>query len=491
VEVLAGFALALTWQNLLYCFVGVVLGTFVGVLPGLGAMAALSLLVPLTFGLVDPISSIIFFAGLYYGTQYGGSTTSILLKLPGEPSTIITALDGHQMALNGRGGAALSIAAVSSFVAGIFSIFVIAFLAGPLSKLALLFGPYEYASLMVLGLIACVALTQGSFIKGLGMVLLGVLLGTVGTDLNSGVQRFTFDIPNLSDGIQFGILAMGVFGLGEIIYNMIQGRVSNRDIPSINSLYPTKQEIKESVAPTIRGSIFGSLSGLLPGTGAIISNFGSYIIEKKLSKEPEWFGRGHPAGVAGPEAANNAGAQTSFIPLLSLGIPMTPIMAIIISVLIVNGITPGPQIMETHATMIWALIGSMFIGNLFLLVLNLPLIGLWVKMLKVDWRLLYPLVIMVCVVGTYLVSNSWFDVLMLIPFCLLGVVLKTLGCEPAPLALGFVIGKMFEEHLRRALTLTQGDWTVFLERPISLTFLLISVSIIILPILFRSKKNVE
>ncbi len=457
---------------------GVTLGTIVGVLPGLGPMAAISILLPLTYGIGDPITSIIFLAGIYYGTQYGGSTTSILMKIPGEAASVVTTLDGYAMTQKGRSGAALAIAALSSFFAGTVATILIMLLARPLSSLALMFGPVEYTSLMLLGILASVLFSGDSYVKGIAMAILGILLGIVGIDINSGVERFTLESSYLYDGITFGVVAMGIFGIGELLYNLLHVEKKTPDIPSLSSLYPTRKEIQQSQWPTLRGTTIGSLLGLLPGGGILISSLASYAVEKKLSKNPQSFGHGNPAGVAGPEAANNASAQTSFIPMLSLGLPITPVMALIMASLLISGLQPGPDFIEKNGGLFWALIASMWIGNLFLLMLNLPLISIWVSILRINWKLLYPLIIVICVVGAYSINNSWFDVGLLMIFAILGYVFKLLKFEPAPLAMGFIMGDLFEEQSRRALHIYRGDWMIFLERPISLMFILLAVSLL-------------
>jgi putative tricarboxylic transport membrane protein len=486
-NLLLGLATAASVNNLLFCLAGVTLGTVVGVLPGLGPMAALSILLPITYHLGDPVGAIIFMAGIYYGTQYGGSTTSILMKLPGEASSVVTTLDGYAMTQRGRGGAALAIAALASFLGGTVATLLIALIGEPLAEVAFLFGPAEYTALMIMGLVASVSLSQGSFVKGLGMVLLGVLLGSVGTDINSGMIRFSLGIPQLTDGISFGIIAMAMFGLAEILYNSLHERHQSVIVPKLRELYPTRQELKESVNPAVRGTILGSILGLLPGGGAILSSFASYALEKKISKTPEQFGQGAVAGVAGPEAANNAGAQTGFIPMLSMGLPVTPIMALMAATLIIHNIQPGPQVMTSNPALIWGLIVSMWIGNALLVVLNLPLVGVWVNLLKIPKKILYPMIVIVCAVGAYHINNSWFDVMLLIPFALIGYVLKALDCEPAPLAMGFVVGSMFEEFFRRAMSISQGNFLIFVEKPISLTFLILTAILLLFAVFWKRK----
>lgn len=488
-NIVSGFSVAVSVTNLLWCFIGVTMGTLVGVLPALGPLAAVSILLPIVFNIADPVTGIIFLAGVYYGTLYGGSTTAILLNIPGEISSTVTTIDGNQMARKGRAGAALSIAAMSSFFAGTVATIIIALLSQPLSKTAFFFGAAEYGALMLLGLFAAVSLNHGSMLKGIAMVFVGILLGLVGSDVNSGVVRFTLGIQELTDGIPFAILAMGLFGLGEIVYLLFHERKDNKIITTVDNLYPTKKEMKESLMPTLRGTFLGSILGLLPGGGAIMSSFASYAVEKKISKKPEEFGRGAVAGVAGPEAANNAGAQTSFIPMLSLGIPTTPTIAIILAVLIIQGIQPGTTVMTKHPDLFWGLIVSMWIGNFMLLLLNLPLVGLWVSILRISWKILYPIIIVICLTGAYYINKSWFDVLLLLPFALLGYIFKRLECQPASLIMGFVLGALFEEHVRRALVISRGDWLVFLNKPISLAFIIITCILLIIGISFRKKNQ--
>jgi putative tricarboxylic transport membrane protein len=488
-HLLLGVSTAFTTTNLVMCLAGVILGTLVGVLPGLGPLAAISILLPLSHGHGDAITAIIFMAGVFYGTQYGGSTTSILMNLPGESTSVVTTLDGYQMTRNGRSGAALAIAAWSSFFAGTVATVLIALLGVPLAEIAFLFGPTEYTALMILGLVGCVWLSQGPLLLALAMTLLGILFGLVGTDVNSGMVRFHLDVPNLVDGINFGIIAMGMFGLSEIMYTWLHDRRGSIHVPRFRELYPTREETKKSLWPTLRGTTVGSILGMIPGGGAVIASFASYAVEKKISRTPSDFGKGAVEGVAAPEAANNAGAQTSFIPMLSLGLPFTPIMALMLGVLIMHDIQPGPQVINANPDLFWGLIVSMWIGNVFLLILNLPLVGVWVSILKLPWKFLYPAVILICVFGAYSLSNSWVDVLLLIPFTLLGYIFKTLGCPLAPLAMGFVIGKMFEEYFRRSLIISDGNLMTFIERPISAAFLLITVLIVTAAIFWKGNKS--
>ena len=486
-NILLGIEAVFTITNLFYCFLGVFLGTVVGVLPGLGPVGAASILLPATFTLASPLTSIIFLSGIYYGAQYGGSTTSILLNLPGETSSVVTAIDGYQMTKNNRGGSALAIAAIGSFIAGTFGTIVLAIVGEPIAKMVYLFGPAEYASLMMLGLIASISLTNDSLFKGIGMVCIGILLGSIGTDVHSGTFRFTLDNPNLYNGISFVIVAMGVFGLTEAIMSLKERTIKIK-IPKFRELYPSRQEFNDSIPAIGRGTILGTILGILPGTGTIISSFASYALEKKISKTPEEFGKGKIQGVAGPESANNAAAQTNFVPTLSLGIPGTPIMSLIIAALIIQGIQPGPQVISSNPELFWGLIVSMWIGNLFLLILNLPLIGIWIQFLKIPKMILFTLIISACVVGTYSINYNWFDVWLLIPFTVLGMIFRYLGCNPAPLALGFVIGPLLEDEIRRSLVISQGDWTIFIQTAVSSSLLLLSAVLVITSILFKKRE---
>jgi putative tricarboxylic transport membrane protein len=485
-----GFQAALTPVNLFYCMVGVFVGTLIGVLPGLGPVATIAMLLPATFAL-PPVSALIMLAGIYYGAQYGGSTTAILINLPGETSSVVTALDGHLMARQGRAGVALATAATGSFVAGTLATLVIALAAPPLANLALRFGPAEYFSLMVLGLVASVVLAHGSLLKAIGMIVLGLLLGLVGTDVTSGVPRYTFDVPELADGISFVALAMGLFGLGEIVVNLEREGGAARVIGRITSLWPTREDWKRMVSPILRGTALGSLLGILPGGGAMLASFASYSLEKKVSKYASQFGRGAIEGVAGPESANNAGAQTSFIPMLTLGIPSNPVMAMMIGAMIIQGIQPGPSVMIEQPALFWGVIVSMWVGNLLLVVLNLPLIGLWVRLVTVPYHLLYPAILVFCAIGVFSLNNNEFDVYLMAAFGLLGYVFAKLECEPAPMLLGFILGPMMEEYLRRAMLLSRGDPLVLLQRPISATILVVAVlaMVVVLTPAIREKRK--
>lgn len=485
-----GLLVASSGQNLMLCFVGVLLGTLVGVLPGIGPTASVAMLLPLTLFL-PPTGAMIMLAGIYYGCQYGGSTTAILVNLPGEASTMITCIDGHQMARNGRAGAALTIAALGSFFAGTIATFLIAAASPPLALIATSFSAAEYFSLMVLGLMGAVVLAHGSVIKAIGMVCLGLLLGMIGTDVNSGAFRFTMGIPNLLEGINFGVVAMGLFGISEIMANL-GTRTATSQIQKVGSLYPSRQELRDSAAPVVRGTAIGSLLGLLPGSGALISSIASYAVEKGLSRHPERFGKGAVEGVAGPESANNAGAQTSFIPMLTLGIPSNPVMAMMIGALMMQGIVPGPLVMEQQPELFWGLIASMWIGNLMLLVINLPLIGLWVKLLSIPYRILFPAILVICAIGVYSLSGARFDIFMLVMFGALGYFAQKLGCELAPLVLGFILAPMLEENLRRALLLADGSATTFFVRPLSAFLLCLAAMVLLLsfvPSIRRSRRE--
>ncbi|MGK9235512.1 tripartite tricarboxylate transporter permease [Inquilinus limosus] len=480
-DLILGIGVAFTPVNLGYCFVGVLLGTLVGVLPGLGPTATIAMLLPATF-VLPPISALIMLAGIYYGSQYGGSTTAILINLPGESASVVTAIDGYQMARQGRAGAALAAAGIGSFFAGTVATLLIALFAPPLAKVALEFGPWENFSLMVLGLVASVALAHGSVLKALGMIALGLLLGMVGQDVETGQPRFTFGIPDLAEGINFVAISMGLFGIAEIIRNLENEHLREVMVRKVSGLLPTREDARRMVPAILRGTGLGSLLGILPGGGSILSSFAAYSLEKKLSRRPQEFGRGAIEGVAGPESANNAGAQTSFIPMLTLGIPPTPVMALMVGAMIIKGIQPGPLVMTEQPDLFWGLIASMWIGNFFLIVLNLPLIGIWVRLLKVPYHLLFPAILVFCCIGVYSLRNNVFDVYVTVVFGLVGYILVKLECEPAPLLLGFVLGPMMEEHLRRALLLSRGDPLVFVTRPISGTLLALTVLVLLVMI---------
>jgi putative tricarboxylic transport membrane protein len=467
-----GFATAISPVNLLYCFLGVFVGTLIGVLPGIGPLAAIAMLLPLTFNL-PPVGALIMLAGIYYGAQYGGSTTAILVKLPGESASVVTCIDGYEMAKQGRAGPALAIAALGSFFAGTVGTILIAVAGPPLAEMALKFGAPEYFSLMVMGLMASAVLAHGSLIKALGMIVLGLLFGIVGTDVNSGMSRFAFGVSGLTDGISFVVIAMGLFGFAEIVNNLEAGG-TKRDLlfQKIKNLWPTWDDFKRSWRPAMRGTAIGAFFGTLPGAGPTISAFSSYALEKKMAKDPSRFGKGAIEGVAGPESANNAAAQCAFIPTLTLGIPGSGTMALMLGALTIQGIAPGPQVMTQRPELFWGLIASMWIGNGMLVLLNLPLIGLWVKLLTVPYRMLFPAIMVFMAIGVFSVNNQALDIYMTLMFGFLGYVFVKLKCEPAPLILAFVLGPLMEENLRRALLISRGDPTVFMTRPISAGFLI-------------------
>ena len=486
-----GLMAAVTAQNLLYCLIGCLLGTLIGVLPGIGPVATIAMLLPVTYAL-PPVAALIMLAGIYYGAQYGGSTTSILVNLPGEASSAVTCIDGYQMALQGRAGAALSIAALGSFFAGCVGTLLLAAFAVPMTELALKFGPAEYFSLMILGLIGAVVLAHGSLLKAITMIILGLLMGLIGTDVNSGMARFSFGIPELTDGLGTAQIAMGVFGFAEILINLEkQGEQRNLLAEKLSRLWPTKEEARVAAPAVIRGTIIGCLLGILPGGGALLASFAAYGLEKKVAKHPEEFGKGAIQGVAGPESANNAAAQTSFIPLLTLGIPPNAVMALMVGAMTIHNIQPGPQVMTSNPTLFWGLIVSMWIGNLMLVVLNLPLIGMWIKLLTVPYRVLYPAILLFCCIGVYSLSNSVFDVYITALMGFVGYIFVKLECEPAPLMLGFVLGPMMEENLRRAMLLSRGDPTTFLTRPISLGLLIASTALLLIVMAPALKKKRE
>jgi TctA family transporter len=489
-----GFGVAFTWINLAYAFAGAVLGTLIGVLPGLGPVATIAMLLPSIYSL-DATPALIMLAGIYYGAQYGGSTTSILINVPGESSSVVTCIDGYQMARKGRAGPALAAAGLGSFFAGCVGTVIIAAFAPPLTELAFKFGPAEYFSLMVLGLIGAVVLASGSLIKAIAMILLGLLLGQINTDVISGVPRFSFDVPELTDGIGFVAIAMGVFGFGEIIGNLGMP-AEHREVftKDVKGLWPTLQDFKDAWPAVVRGTALGSILGVLPGGGALLSSFAAYTVEKKMPMKPGEvpFGQGNIRGVAGPESANNAGAQTSFIPMLTLGIPPNAVMALMVGAMTIKGIQPGPQVMTSNPQLFWGLIASMWVGNLMLVVLNMPLIGIWIKLLTVPYRFLFPAIMAFCCIGLYTLNNSSFDVYMGALFAIVGYVFYKLGCEPAPLLLGYILGPMMEENLRRALLLSRGDWSTFATRPLSAGLLgaaALMVVIVMLPSI-RAKREV-
>jgi putative tricarboxylic transport membrane protein len=488
-----GFGVAFTPINLLYAFIGCLLGTLIGVLPGIGPLATIAMLLPATYGL-PPVSALIMLSGIYYGAQYGGSTTSILVNLPGEASSVVTVIDGHQMARQGQAGPALAAAGLGSFFAGCVGTLVLAAFAVPLTHVALEFGPAEYFSLMILGLICAVVLASGSLLKAIGMILLGLLLGLVGTDVNSGAVRFSFDIPELTDGIGFIVVAMGVFGYGEIISNLGK-HVSERQmfIANVKGLWPSRQDFKFMVPAVLRGTALGAMLGILPGGGSIIAAFSAYTLEKKTRLHPGElpFGKGNIRGVASPESANNSASQTSFIPMLTLGIPPNAVMALMIAAMTLHNIQPGPQVMTSNPELFWGLIASMWIGNAMLIILNLPLIGIWIKLLSVPYRWLFPAIVLFCAIGVYSTNNSTWDIWMLGLFGVIGYLFIKLGAEPAPLLLGFILGPMMEENLRRALLLSRGDWSVFVTSPLSAGLLAVAALLLVIVLLPSIKKKRE
>lgn len=485
-----GFTVALTLKNIGLCFVGCIVGTLVGILPGVGPIATISMLLPITFGL-DPVGALIMLAGIYYGAQYGGSTTAILVNIPGEATAVVTTLDGHQMARRGRAGIALGIAAIGSFIAGTVATLLIAALAKPLTGLALVFGPAEYFSLMVMGLVFAVVLAHGSILKAIAMILFGILLSTIGVDLETGQERMTLGTDFLSDGIDFAVLAMGVFGIAEILRNL--DNVETRDVvrQAIGRLLPGRDEFRQSAKPIARGTVIGAILGILPGNGAVLGPFAAYALEKKLAKDPSRFGKGAIEGVAGPESANNAGAQTSFIPLLTLGIPPNAVMALMVGAMTIHGIVPGPLVMTNTPDLFWGMIASMWVGNLMLLIINLPMIGMWVRLLKVPYQLMFPAIIMFCAIGIFSINGEPVQVLIIAFFGLVGYGLSKLGFEPAPMLLGFVLGRLMEENFRRALLMSRGDLGTFVDSPISIALLALAAVMLMLPLLPRFRKRRE
>ena len=473
-----GFSVASSLANLAFCLIGVLLGTLIGVLPGIGATATIAMLLPITFQL-EPVSSLIMLAGIYYGAQYGGSTTAILINMPGESSSAVTAIDGYQMARKGRAGTALATAALGSFFAGTVATFLVAIFAPPLTAVALKFGAAEYFSLMVMGLVMSVALAHGSVLKALAMVVLGLLLGIVGTDIYTGAPRFTLGITQYADGLNFVAVAVGVFGIAEILRNLEDEHDREVMTKNISRLFPTREEFRQMIGPVLRGTGVGSVLGILPGGGAILASFASYTIEKKVSARPQEFGKGALAGVAGPESANNAGAQTSFIPLLTLGIPANPVMALMIGAMIIQGIVPGPNVVSEQPALFWGIIASMWIGNLMLVILNLPLVGIWVRLLSVPYKLLYPAIMLLCCIGAFSLKNDVFEIYLCAIMCLAGYIVVALGLPAAPLLLGFILGPMLEENLRRALLISRGDFSVLFSSWISLGFYAVAIVSII------------
>ena len=468
--------------NLLLCFMGCLIGTLIGVLPGVGPIATIAMLLPITYSL-PPVGALIMLAGIYYGAQYGGSTTAILVAIPGEATSVVTVLDGHQMARQGRAGTALAIAAIGSFIAGSIATLLIAAIGQPMQKVALLFGPADYFSLMVLGLMLAVVLARGSVPKAIAMVVLGILLSTIGSDLETGEERLTFGFSEIADGIDFAVVAMGIFGFAEILKNLETPEARDVLRGKIGPLMPTWPEFRQSLAPILRGTAVGSILGILPGNGAVLGPFASYTLEKKLAADPSRFGKGAIEGVAGPESANNAGAQTAFIPLLTLGIPPNAVMALMLGAMTIKNIIPGPEVMTKQPALFWGMIASMWIGNLMLLIINLPLIGIWVRLLKVPYRLLFPAIVLFCCIGIYSINNNPLDVYLTAGFGLVGYALLKFGFEPSPLLLGFVLGKLMEEKMRQALQRARGDFATFLHEPLSATLLVVAVLLVVIAML--------
>ncbi|MBS0257528.1 tripartite tricarboxylate transporter permease [Agrobacterium sp. 16-172Ci] len=491
-NIILGFGVAVTPVNLFYCLLGVTLGTMIGILPGIGPSATVALLLPITYTMPDT-AALIMLAGIFYGAQYGGSTTAILVNLPGESSSVVTCIDGYAMARQGRAGVALATAALGSFFAGTVATVLIVVVAKPLSAIALAFGPADYFSLVIFGLLFAVFLSSGSPVKAVGMVAFGIALSLVGIDPTSGEQRFTFGMAELFDGIDFVVLAIGLLGVSEILFNLQQGVERDADTVKTGSLMPTRQDFKQAFPAVLRGTALGSFLGVLPGGGAIMSSFASYALERKIAKDPSRFGKGAIEGLAGPESANNAGAQTSFIPLLTLGIPANGLMALMVGAMMIQGITPGPEVMQSRPDLFWGLIASMWVGNLLLLVLNLPLIGIWVRLLGIPYRFLCPAILMFCAIGAYGLSYSVVDVLFCAVFGIVGFFLRKIGCEPAPLVLGFVLGPLLEQNMRLGLLISQGSFSTFVTHPISATLLALSGMVVIMmamPAIMRRREVV-
>ncbi len=487
-NILTGLSVAFQWHNLLFCFVGCFIGTLIGVLPGLGPVGAMSILLPITFG-ISPVTAIIMLSGIYYGAQYGGSTTSILVGIPGEAASVVTTLDGHQMALQGRAGPALGISAFASFIAGTIGVLGLMLLAPPLASLALRFGPPEYFALMIMGLIILTYLAQKSMVKSLMMAGVGVLVGVVGLDTMTGLPRFTFGIPDLFDGVGIAPLAMGLFGVSEILLNVEQTIKQGVVVDRVKNLLPNLADWKASYKPILRGSLSGFLLGILPGGGAVLASFISYGTEKRLSKTPERFGRGAIEGVAAPEAANNSAAQAAFIPLLTLGVPANAVMGILLGALMIHGITPGPMMIEKNPELFWGTVTSMYLGNIMLLVLNLPLIGLWVKLLRVQYAVLFPLILFIALIGAYVINSSEMDLYLMLLFGVIGYLMRKFEYEPAPLVLAFVLSPILEDSLRQSLIISGGSMSIFVTRPIAAGFLLLAALLLISAVLPSVRKK--
>jgi putative tricarboxylic transport membrane protein len=489
-NLITGFSVAFQPHNIFFCFIGVLIGTLIGVLPGIGPVGAMSILLPITFG-ISPVTAIIMLSGIYYGAQYGGSTTSILVGIPGEAASVVTMLDGHQMALKGRAGPALGIAAFGSFIAGTIGIIGLMLLAPPLASIALRFGPPEYFALMIMGLVILTYLAQKSMAKSLMMAGVGVVAGVVGLDTMTGLPRFTFGVSDLLDGIGIAPLAMGLFGVSEILLNVEKTIKQGVVVSQVKNLLPSRQDWKESFAPIMRGSFLGFLLGILPGGGAVLSSFISYGTEKRISKTPEKFGHGAIAGVAGPEAANNAAAQAAFIPLLTLGIPANAVMGIMLGALMIHGITPGPLMIQKNPELFWGTVTSMYLGNAMLLVLNLPLIGLWVRLLRVRYAVLFPLILFIALIGAYVINGSEMDLYLMLFFGVVGYLMRKFDYEPAPLILAYVLSPILEDSLRQSLIISSGSMGIFVSRPIAAGFLFVALVLLISAVLpaIRKKRN--
>jgi putative tricarboxylic transport membrane protein len=483
-----GFGAAVSFQNLIFCLVGCLLGTLIGVLPGIGPVATIAMLLPVTYGL-SPLAALIMLAGIYYGAQYGGSTTAILVNVPGEVSSIVTCLDGYQMARQGRAGPALAVAALGSFFAGCVGTLVISGFAPILASFSQKFTSVEYFSLMVLGLLSAVVMAHGSLLKAIAMIFLGLLLGLSGTDVETGTARYTFGVGELFDGIGFLPVIMGLFGINEVMYNLEQPQGRQLLVSKVKNLWLSRQDFQDSWKAVLRGTGLGSVLGILPGGGAVLAAFASYTMEKRLAKDPSRFGRGAIEGVAGPESANNAAAQTSFIPLLTLGLPSNVVMAVMMGAMIIQGIAPGAAVMDKRPDLFWGMVASMWIGNVMLLVINLPLIGIWVRLLRVPYRILFPCILVFCVIGVYTVNNSTTDILLTAVFAVFGYLLYKFGCEPAPLVLGFILGPLMEENFRRSMVISRGNPLIFVYRPISLALLVMAVVILLLVVLPQFRKT--
>ncbi|MEP9354378.1 tripartite tricarboxylate transporter permease [Xanthobacter sp. KR7-65] len=489
---LHGFSVVLAPENLFFCLIGALCGTLIGVLPGLGPVATISLLLPATFAL-NPIGAIIMLSGIYYGAQYGGSTTAILVNIPGESTSVVTAIDGYRMARQGRAGEALAIAAIGSFIAGCFGTLVIAFAGPPLAAIAQSFNSPDYFSLMVFGLVSAVVLANGSLFRAVAMIVLGLLIGMVGMDVNTGMPRLTGDFIELSDGVSFVAMALGLFGVAEVICNLEDDTSRAIHSAQITNLWPSWSVLKAARGAIWRGTLIGTVFGILPGGGATVAAFSSYAVEKKVARDPSRFGKGAIEGVAGPESANNAAAQTSFIPLLTMGLPTSATMAVMVGALTLHGIAPGPMVINRQPDLFWGLVASMFVGNLMLIVINLPMVGLWVKLLRLPYRFLFLLIVVVSSIGVYSVNNSVFDIYVMIGFGVLGYILRKLDAEPAPMLMGYVLGPMLEENFRRSLITGRGDPMIFLERPISLFFLLLAAALLVsvaLPFIRKRREEI-